>query len=474
MIFRVPLMLFFFIFTQILLSQNFGDRLMKRAEDRLKQKVENSVDKAVSKTYDKAEEKAVEEAKDATKKDKKKKKKGESENNQESASSNQNNTGNQQNNSNSKDQGNSAGGSHNTSGNQSGSTELKVYSKFDFIPGEKIIASEDFSQDNIGDFPAKWNTNGSGEVVTLNNDPTRYLKTSSEVVFYPEWVTNLPDNFTLEFDLICSDEYSFYSGYFVVGITSEKNIGKKFQNFNKYGDGRIQGGGGVEILFHPQGAGFTKGMTSVYSSKDMQEIMKNEADLDNFVVKNNKKKIHVSIWRQKQRIRVYVNEKKVWDLPKLYPEGLTANSIYFRHEGCNPEKEAYFFGNLKVAIGAPDTRSKLITEGKLSTTAIKFDSGSDQLKPESYGILKEIADVLKQNPDVKVKIIGHTDNQGKADMNLELSRKRSASVKNALVKEFGIDASRMETDGKGQTEPVDKNDTPEGRANNRRVEFIKL
>jgi outer membrane protein OmpA-like peptidoglycan-associated protein len=467
MIFRILLILFFFFWIQIHLSQDFGDRLMKRAEDRLKQKVENSVDKAVSKTYDKAEEKAVEEAKDATKKDKKKKKKAENEESQESSANQQGNSNNSQ--------GNSSGGTQNMIGNQgTTSSELKVYSKFDFIPGEKIIASEDFSQDNIGDFPAKWNTNGSGEIVTLNNEPTRYLKTSSEVVFYPEWVTNLPDNFTLEFDLICSDEYSFYSGYFVVGITSEKNIGKKFQNFNKFGDGRIQGGGGVEILFHPQGAGLTKGITQVYSSKDLQEVMKNEADLDNFVVKNNKKKIHVSIWRQKQRIRVYVNEKKVWDLPKLYPEGLTVNSIYFRHEGCNPEKEAYFFGNLKVAIGAPDTRSKLITEGKLSTTAIKFDSGSDQLKPESYGILKEIADVLNQNPEVKVKIIGHTDNQGKPDSNLELSKKRAASVKNALVKEFGINASRMETDGKGQTEPVDKNDTPEGRANNRRVDFIKL
>lgn len=59
-------------------------------------------------------------------------------------------------------------------------------------------------------------------------------------------------------------------------------------------------------------------------------------------------------------------------------------------------------------------------------------------------------------------------------MNLELSKKRSISVKTALVKEFGIDEKRMETDGKGQTEPIDTNSTPEGKANNRRVEFIKL
>ncbi|MCX8081098.1 MAG: OmpA family protein [Bacteroidia bacterium] len=452
----------------VFFSQSFGDRLMKRAENRLKQKVENSVDKAVSKTYDKAEKKAAEEAREAIKKDNKKGK--EEENNQTASGSNSGNNGNVTSGISSSSSGSGSTGNNTLNPN----SDLKVYSKFDFIPGDKIIASEDFMQDNIGDFPAKWNTNGSGEVVTLNNEPTRYLKTNSEVIFYPEWVTNLPDNFTVEFDLICSDEYSYYSGHFVVGFTSEKNIGNRFKNFNKFGNGRIENGGGVEIAFHPQGAGLYRGMTSVYSSKNAQEILKNNADLDNFVVKNKKNKIHVSIWRQKQRVRVYVNEKKVWDLPRVYPEGLSANSIYFRHNGCNPEKEAYFFGNLKVAVEAPDTRSKLITEGKLSTTAIKFDSGSDQLKPESYGILKEISDILNQNPEVRVKIIGHTDNQGKADFNLELSKKRAAAVKSALVQEFGIEASRMESDGKGQTEPVDKNDIPEGRANNRRVEFIKI
>ena len=69
---------------------------------------------------------------------------------------------------------------------------------------------------------------------------------------------------------------------------------------------------------------------------------------------------------------------------------------------------------------------------------------------------------------------GHTDADGKDDANLDLSKRRAASVKAALAKEFGIDESRMETDGKGESEPIDKNDTPAGKANNRRVEFIKL
>jgi len=81
--------------------------------------------------------------------------------------------------------------------------------------------------------------------------------------------------------------------------------------------------------------------------------------------------------------------------------------------------------------------------------------------------------VLSENPSVSVKIIGHTDSDGNDADNMTLSKRRATAVKNALAEEFKIDASRMETDGKGETQPVDKNDTPQGKANNRRVEFIK-
>lgn len=126
------------------------------------------------------------------------------------------------------------------------------------------------------------------------------------------------------------------------------------------------------------------------------------------------------------------------------------------------------------AVGAPDTRNKLIIEGKFVTRGILFDVGSDKIKPESYGVLKDIAAVLTENGDVKVRIIGHTDADGKDADNLVLSQKRAVAVKNALVTDFNIDASRMQTDGKGESQPVDKNDSAIGKANNRRVEFIKI
>jgi outer membrane protein OmpA-like peptidoglycan-associated protein len=98
---------------------------------------------------------------------------------------------------------------------------------------------------------------------------------------------------------------------------------------------------------------------------------------------------------------------------------------------------------------------------------------SDRLKGESYGSLKEIANVLTEAADVRVVIVGHTDSDGDEASNLDLSRRRAASVKTALATQFGIAEGRMDTDGKGEGEPVDKNDTPAGKANNRRVEFIK-
>jgi outer membrane protein OmpA-like peptidoglycan-associated protein len=130
--------------------------------------------------------------------------------------------------------------------------------------------------------------------------------------------------------------------------------------------------------------------------------------------------------------------------------------------------------NFRIAAGLPDLRNKLLTEGKLVSYGIYFDVNKDVVKPESYGTLKGIADVLKENPAVRVKIVGHTDSDGADAANLDLSKRRGASVKAELVKNFGIDASRLESDGLGETKPVSPNDTPSNKAMNRRVEFIKL
>jgi len=133
-----------------------------------------------------------------------------------------------------------------------------------------------------------------------------------------------------------------------------------------------------------------------------------------------------------------------------------------------------FVTDLRVASGLPDTRSKLLTEGKFVTSGILFDTNSDVIKPVSYAILKEIGQTLTDNPAVKIRVTGHTDSQGDDQSNLTLSGKRAAAVKAALVTNWNIDEARIDTDGRGESQPIADNATAEGRANNRRVEFVKL
>jgi outer membrane protein OmpA-like peptidoglycan-associated protein len=436
---KIILLLIVSALTQLSWAQ-FGNLL-----ERAKQKTNNKINQKIDQKMDNTIDKGIEGAENSTKsKDKKK-----------NSNTTAENTGNSK-----------AGSAANSS------PAFKSYSKFDFVPGEKLVASEDFSQDATGDFPDKWNTNGSGEIVTTSSKEGKFLMTQKEVVFYPEWIKNLPDNFTLEFDLLCTEKFSYYSGFFNVGFTTATDVGKDFRRFARFGEGRIDKGGGFEVGFHPQNAGGQQGMTGFYSSFDHKEILKNDVDQDKFS-EPAKTAVRISIWRQKSRVRVYMDDKKVWDMPKGIPEGMKLNSLYFRNDAATDDNDAYYIGNIRLAVGAPDTRNKLITEGKFVTHGILFDVNSDKIKPESYGAIKDISTVLSENANVKVIIVGHTDSDGDDASNMELSEKRAVAVKNVLSKEFNIDASRLSTDGKGESEPLDKNTTPLGKANNRRVEFIK-
>ena len=414
---------------------NIFDRIKQKAKDKANQKIDQKIDKTIDDAVDNP-----------------KGKKTNTNNNNEPTNNEEGNT---------------------NSNKKKDNSSLKSYSKFDFVAGEKMVAAEDFSQDAVGDFPDKWNTNGSGEIVTLSNATGKFLMTKKENVFYPEWIKDLPDNFTLEFDLVCSEKFSFYSGAFIAGFSTAAKIGTDFRKFARFGDGRIDKGGGFEVGFHPEGAGGSQGTSYFYSTYDHKEFLKNDASQNQF---SRPQKIitHVSIWRQKTRVRVYMDDKKIWDLPKAIADGLKLNSLYFRNDGAENDNDTYYIGNMRLAVGAPDTRNKLITEGKFVTHGILFDVNSEKIKPESYGALKDIANVLNENADVRIKIVGHTDSDGEDATNMALSKKRAEVVKNALTNEFSIDNGRMETDGKGESQPIDKNNTSLGKANNRRVELIKL
>ena len=364
----------------------------------------------------------------------------------------------------------SANSTDNVAGDPKTPASLKSYSKFDFVPGEKVMAVEDFMQDAIGDFPDKWNSTGSGEIVTIDGKTGHWLMLNKQGEYLPEFIKNLPDNFTLQFDLACNETFSYYSSYLFVNLAELTNPAKDFTKWGRFPTATE----GVRVGLHPRNAGNGEaGITQFITYTKGEEVLKNETDPRAFV-NTTHNVVKVSMWRQKQRLRVYIDETKVWDIPRAFQPGVTYTSVVLSMADVHKEDDRYYISNFRLAVGAPDTRNKLLTEGKFVTHGILFDTNSDKIKPESYGALKDIANVLTENADVKVRIIGHTDSDGDDASNMSLSQKRAVAVKDALASTFGVDNSRMETDGKGESQPAGPNTTAEGKANNRRVEFIKL
>jgi OmpA-OmpF porin, OOP family len=336
---------------------------------------------------------------------------------------------------------------------------LESYSKYDFVPGEKVIFFEDFSQDAVGDFPALWNTNGSAEVVNTNLFPGHWLRYIGRDCVWSNGLLKLPENYTIEFDVvpIKGEEGEGMAGW---GFRLMQCINQK-----SWDGGAIPGKAGFSYYVEYYGR---PGYRTYINSDEGENLGLSGSKEGDEIKEKINQKYHIALWMQKSRVRLYQDQNKVFDLPKAFPvTDVKMDRIRF-------EEGALMVSNIRIAVGAPDMRNKLLTEGKLVSYGIYFDINKDVVKPESYGTLKEIAAVLTENPDVRVKIVGHTDSDGADAANLDLSKHRGASVKNELVKTFGIDPSRLESDGMGETQPVAPNDTPANKALNRRVEFIKI
>lgn len=478
-------------------QEKFLERQKQKVKEKSTQRLEEKIDNGIDKTLDKADETVSGIGKKKKKKEKNPKPSaipnGESEANEtEQGTASTNNTENSNGaNSGSSGSAGSSDGSSSTSGSSgtsssSGSAgssssnggapsgtatgpEFKRYSKFDFVSGEKVIAYGDFSDANLGDFPLEWNTNSSAEIVTLDNSDQKWFFMSQDGFFQPEYIEEMPENFTLEFDAFTryrSSNIVRYGLGFVASENPSSDLSEKYLNNM------------IEFKWTA-----CTGDVAYFVTEEGETINKNEGLFSEALIcagdnHEQPSQVHFSVWRQKNRLRIYINEQKIIDIPKAFNPELTYNMLRFGAEYMNfssaDEDDEFMVSNVRYAVGAPDTRSKLITEGKLVSRGILFDVNSDKLKAESYGALKEVAQALKDNPGVRVKIVGHTDSDGDDTVNLELSKKRAASVKLALTSEFGIDASRMETDGMGETQPTDPNTTSAGKANNRRVEFIKF
>ena len=345
-------------------------------------------------------------------------------------------------------------------GGTPGDKSIQVYSKFDYVPGDKLLFFDDFALDFIGDFPSKWNTNGSGEVVTIGDSSDKWFEIQpGHSTFYIPDVPSFPEEFTVEFDL------------YAYGI-----------------DKQTQSSTLLNIIFS-QSTNFKKGYNYYYPSLPLCQYHpvgihvrnhkeKGGGDINNNITADIRENIlnqpHISIAVNKRRFRLWVDEKKVVDIPRFVPEGVVTNQLMFEVLNLKQGKERLFIRNLKVAEGGVDLRRKLISEGEVSTNGILFDSGSANIQPQSMGIIRQISQVLQQESMMNLMIEGHTDSDGDDSMNMDLSKRRAEAVRNALVDIYNVAPSRLQTAGKGETEPVGDNGTNDGKAQNRRVVFKRV
>ncbi len=427
---KYVIILFCLLFTKQLQAQKFPVRIKQKtqakAENRVDAKVDNNIDKGLNKT---------EEAIGSIFKKKNKKSRSDAATD-ETADADQPN------------------------GN-TGSRSAKVKTTSDFVPGTKVVFEDHFEKDAMGDFPAKWNSNGSASIVSIDGVEGKWLSVLHNTMVNPELKTALPVNCTIEFDLFLQSENGSSIPYIQFGLTPVKNILKEnlyykekfFATISRYNE--------------------KNGKTIEYGLK---ETIGNKSDfpLTNYV----NRVMHVAMALNGERIRVYYDDKKIIDLPKALTPAMR-NNFYINNVYVVPASQLpLLVGNIRIANADADARSLLITqlmdEGKASTSDILFDVNSDVIKASSYGIIDQFGEALNDNPDLKIKIVGHTDSDGADAANLTLSKKRAIAVKNYLVKKFAVSATRLQTDGKGEAEPVDENTSAAGKAKNRRVEFVKL
>lgn len=338
-------------------------------------------------------------------------------------------------------------------------TQYGVFSNFTFVPGNKVIFYDDFAKDAAGDFPVNWETGGSGEVVSISSEEGNWLSLQRRSGYMPSIGTELPENYTIEFDLVTN-------GYGQGKGSSKLHLA--FIAKKAYTMGQAGSVADVELLLYNY---FSVNRVGNFGSEAKINV---GSVIDRKLPELLNKKMHISIAVNKQRLRFWVNEEKMVDAPTVL-QGKLGRYFILQAMDILPEK-GQFAGitNFRISEAGEDLRSKLMKDGKFSTTGIYFNTNSAIVKQESYGILKSIADMLKSDENISVNIVGHTDAAGDEAFNQELSLMRAEAVKNILVTEFSINEGRFQFSGKGETQPVDENDTEKGKANNRRVEFIKI
>lgn len=313
----------------------------------------------------------------------------------------------------------------------------EVYgNRFDFVPGSKTLFYDDFSDVDVGEYPAKWTAKDGGgntaEVVQVGDwkfFQSRYSEEGAESSMHRlryEIKSDLPKNFTIEFD-------ADVQGYFSIIFSDQSSYG------------------GQEVTFEPEGVRSLNVEYPVNLGSGVKHISMNVSGTS---------------------VKAYVGGERVLNDPDAIERPIKRIGFRFDSTAGEPNK-GQMFTAFRLAEGGKDFKSMLAGAGRIVAHGILFDTGSTTLKPESGPELRNILQLLKEDPNLSLAIEGHTDNQGGPSINLPLSERRAEAVKTWLVSQ-GIDASRLTTKGFGDTKPIDTNSTAEGRANIRRVEFARI
>ena len=449
-------------------AQGFLESLGQRVKNNIKYKVESKVNQAVDRAVDKAmdPDTYIDAAKEGkgSKKDKKGKK-GKGGEEEETASEaadgwkcpecgTAGNTGKFCNECGAKADG--------TKANAKAASE---WNKFDFVPGDEVVFYDQLDGEKLGEFPSKWElVDGEAEVQKVNGENVIALMNDGRIMplIEPMW-NYLPEVYTIEFDYyeFCEDDGDDYGRiYFKIMPSTEHNLTWSL----------------LEVHFDNY---ITK--NSHIAWKDDSKVITTHAESDaittgqGFSNDNKLEKVdfnkwhHISLSVNKRAVKVYFDETRVANIPNYKnPKGGFFGFVY---SGGRTEQPAYI-KNVRFAKGAVPLYDRMLTDGKFITYGITFDVGKAEIKPESMGELNRIVKLMTENPDLKFEVQGHTDSTGNAASNQKLSEQRAGAIVARLV-EMGIAKDRLTAVGKGQTSPIAGNDTDEGRAKNRRVEFVK-
>lgn len=338
-----------------------------------------------------------------------------------------------------------------------GTPNLKVYSKFDFVPGSTILYFDNFEKDDIGESPSGWITSSSAEVVTIDELEGKWLKmaaTSTKQISRNK-KQSWGNNFTVEFDLlIVKNTYDPRISFSLMNTSGSLVTDEKI----------LQTGKHAVYVSAILGDGGNKTRLSLYNNNNINSPVSDK--MSESLLYTNTTPVHVSICVQGKRFRFWWNEKKLYDLQTVNEEYMP-NQFGFDFGSVGGSD--FYVSNIRVAKDIPDTRARF-EEGKIISNLL-FYTGKATLKPESMGALLDISKVLKE-VTMPVKIVGHTDSDGDDDANQKLSQLRAETVKTILVNQYNVDESKFSTEGRGETQPIADNKNAEGKAQNRRVEFI--